>query len=226
MSLGDNTFVAVGDVHGCALSLERLIVKMENAWSRNPVYVFLGDYTDRGPDSKGVVDQLIEFNKTHECIFLRGNHDKMLLDAYEEGDWRIWLANGGVSTLKSYNSEPGDFKLPKAHYNFFSNTKLWWDTSEYFFVHGGLNPDKTIKENLESEQEKELFLWQRAHINASSVNWEKTVVFGHTPVKTPIIETKRIGLDTGCVYKESGMGILSAASLPELDFIIQNCVDF
>lgn len=225
MSLSNNTFVAIGDIHGCASSLEALIARMDEAWGTHPVYVFLGDYADRGPDSKRVVDLLLEFDQDHDCVFIRGNHDQMLLDAVHDDEWSLWLSNGGETTLNSYDAVPEDFTLPQEHYDFFVNTKLWWDTEEYFFVHGGINPDKSIQENLDTEHEVRQFIWQRAHIKAREVQWEKTVVFGHTPVKDPIVEPKKLGLDTGCVYNRQGLGVLSAASLPELEFITHNCTD-
>jgi serine/threonine protein phosphatase 1 len=218
--------IAIGDIHGCALSNHALLKKLDNQFSAEPTYVFLGDYTDRGPDSKKVVDQLISFDKNHECIFLKGNHDKMLLDAYEKGDWSLWLNNGGNTTLRNYDSTPGDFKLPKDHYKFFSNTKLYWETDNYFFVHGGISPELTIEENLNSEYEREQFIWQRDHVYAKTNVWNKTVVFGHTPVKEPIVKEHVLGIDTGCVYKKRGYGVLTAVALPEMNFIQQDCLDF
>ncbi|HBX65766.1 MAG: metallophosphoesterase [Balneola sp.] len=218
--------IAIGDIHGCALSNHALLKKLDSEYSDQPTYVFLGDYTDRGPDSKKVVDQLIKFNKDHECVFLKGNHDQMLLNAYEKGDWNLWLSNGGNTTLKNYDSSPGDFKLPKDHYEFFKNTELYWETESYFFVHGGISPDLTIQENLDSEYEREQFIWQRDHVYARTNKWSKTVVFGHTPVKEPIVEENMLGIDTGCVYKKKGYGVLTAVALPEMKFIEQNCLDF
>ncbi len=217
--------VAIGDIHGCAASNEALLQTVENKYGSEPTFVFLGDYTDRGPASKMVVEQLIAFNKKHTCIFLRGNHDQMLLDAYEENTWSLWLKNGGNTTLKNYNSTTDHFSLPEAHYQFFKNTILYWQTDDYFFVHGGISPDLTVKENLESTYERSQFTWQRDHIYARHNRWEKTVVFGHTPVKKPITGENMLGIDTGCVYKQRGYGILTAVILPEMKFIQQNCLD-
>ncbi|MEX0722219.1 MAG: metallophosphoesterase family protein [Balneolaceae bacterium] len=219
-------YVAIGDIHGCAKSNQELLEKLDEQVGLERKYIFLGDYTDRGPDSKLVIDQLLEFGEKHECIFLRGNHDQMLLDAYEKNEWDLWLRNGGSTTLDNYNSSPGGFDLPAAHYNFFKETILWWETEAYFFVHGGISPDLTIQENLNNEYERNQFLWQREHIYASDKPWEKIVVFGHTPVKEPVIEGKMIGIDTGCVFKKNGYGILTAVVLPEVKLIQQECLDF
>ncbi|MEX0608217.1 MAG: metallophosphoesterase family protein [Balneolaceae bacterium] len=218
-------FVAIGDIHGCARSNAELLKKLNDTFGSNRKYIFLGDYIDRGPNSKEVVNQLLEFGKNHECIFLRGNHDEMLLKAYENDDWDLWLANGGRSTLMSYHSTQGNLELPVEHYQFFQNTKIWWETDHYFFVHGGISPDLTIQENLESEFERSHFMWQRDHVYSRTNNWDKTVVFGHTPVKNPIIEDNMIGIDTGCVYADKGFGFLSAVLLPEVEFVKQECLD-
>lgn len=218
--------IAIGDIHGCSKSNRALLSTLNEKFSEDVTYVFLGDYTDRGPDSKTVITQLIEFNEAHECIFLRGNHDEMLLNAYEKGDWDIWLANGAETTLKNYDSTPRNFHMPNDHYEFFKNTDLYWQTEDYFFVHGGISPDLTIQENLDSEYERQQFVWQRDHVYARTNKWEKTVVFGHTPVKEPLVEDNMIGVDTGCVYKDRGYGLLTALVLPDQSFIQQECLDF
>lgn len=202
-----------------------MLTKLHAEYETEPTYIFLGDYTDRGPNSRKVIEQMLEFEQEHECIFIRGNHDQMLLDAYENGEWDLWLANGGNTTLGDYNSRPGVFKLPETHYRFFSETKLYWETKNYFFVHGGLNPNLTIAENLEHEHEREEFIWQRDHIHARNNKWEKTVVFGHTPVKKPLIREQMIGIDTGCVYNKRGLAKLTAVVLPEQKFIHQKSLD-
>lgn len=218
--------IAIGDIHGCAESSKALLTKLNEQYGNEPVYVFLGDYIDRGPDSKKAVEDLIVFDEDHRCIFLRGNHDQMLLDAYEKNEWDLWLSNGGNTTLENYNSKPGKFELPELHYDFFKDTILYWETDSYFFVHGGISPDLTIQENLESDYERSQFLWQRDHVYSRTNQWEKTVVFGHTPVREPIVEENMIGIDTGCVYHNKGYGLLTAVVLPEMKFIYQESIDF
>jgi serine/threonine protein phosphatase 1 len=217
--------IAIGDIHGCNKTCKVLLQKLDEEYQSEPTYVFLGDYTDRGPDSKDVVEQLLDFDQHHDCVFIRGNHDQMLLDAYEKNEWDLWIANGGSSTLRNYDAIPGNFELPKKHYQFFTDTKLYWETEDYFFVHAGLNPNLTIKENLEREEERQEFIWQRSHIHAKKSKWEKTVVFGHTPVRKPLVREHMIGIDTGCVYNRSGLGTLTAVVLPEEKFIEQASLD-
>lgn len=217
--------IAIGDIHGCALTLEKLLKTLQLEYGDEFTYVFLGDYTDRGPDSKSVVDQLLEFEHYHDCIFLRGNHDQMLLDAYEKGMWDLWLSNGGGTTLENYDSTPGDFNLPRAHLEFFRDTELYWETEDYFFVHAGISPDLTIQENLDSIYERDQFMWQRDHIYTDKNRWEKIVVFGHTPVPEPLLRNNMIGIDTGCVYNRPGYGMLTAILLPDNKIIQQKNLD-
>lgn len=221
---GSAEIIAIGDIHGCAVTLQSLLKKLKSMYGTKPTYVFLGDYTDRGPRSREVVQYLLKFQKSHTCIFLRGNHDQMLLDAYEKNDWSLWLHNGGGSTLRSYDSHPEDFTLPEAHYKFFKDTCYYWETDQYLFVHAGLDPGKTVKENLKNGDPEE-FMWKRDHIKISHNEWEKTVVFGHTPMNEPIAENQMVGIDTGCVYNKNGYLHLTAVSLPEMKFIQQKNID-
>lgn len=219
----DHSFIAIGDIHGCSHSLEAMLDKLEEFEDRT--IIFIGDYIDRGPDSKGTVDILLEFEKRRECIFLRGNHEQMLLDAYERNDFDLWLMNGGKSTLESYQAKYNRFELPQNHLEFYQNTRMYYDTQDYFFVHAGLAPYKTIEESIGDEEEVGEFLWERSHLNAFDNSWEKTVVFGHTPRPHPIRKKSMIGIDTGCVYESLGYGKLTAVLLPEEEFLQQICLD-
>jgi serine/threonine protein phosphatase 1 len=222
---GAPLLAAIGDIHGCVKTLQALMEQLPE----DRTFVFLGDYIDRGPDSKGVVQFLIDFSRTHHCVFLRGNHEQMMLEANRGGsEFRIWMANGGRSTLKSYGQAQMNFELPGAHFHFFRNTQLFYETPEYVFVHGGLQPDRSIHEQLHENDEDALFdvLWERAHLNANTSNWEKTVVYGHSPMHDVRIEPRQIGIDTGCVYNRlPGLGLLTAILLPEMQIFQQECID-
>lgn len=117
-----NGYVAIGDIHGCLRSLEALLEQLTDYNDR--LFVFVGDYIDRGPHSKGVVDLLLDFKEEQECIFLRGNHEQMLLDAVDYGELNMWLRNGGKTTLQSYQSEDEEFDIPKNHLNFYRDLSL------------------------------------------------------------------------------------------------------
>ncbi|HKJ44416.1 MAG TPA: metallophosphoesterase family protein [Balneolales bacterium] len=220
----EKKFIAVGDIHGCAKTLELMLDELDEYDQR--VFIFMGDYIDRGPDSCKVIDLLLEFEEDHECIWLRGNHEQMLLDALDGGDYSVWLYNGGEMTINSYIRKYGSFDLPFEHEIFYKDTSLYYDTPDFFFVHAGLNPQRTIKESLKKEKYMQEFLWERSHLYSSETKWEKKVVFGHTPMPEPLVGDKMIGIDTGCVYGSSrGYGILTAVKIPELSFIQKNCID-
>ncbi|MGD8426427.1 MAG: metallophosphoesterase family protein [Balneolaceae bacterium] len=216
-------FIAIGDIHGCYKSMEMLLKKLEPYYDRQ--FVFVGDYIDRGPDSQKVVERLIAFGNEVDAVFLRGNHEQMLLDAVTRGEFNLWMMNGGRSTLKSYGSDGKSVSISEEHLNFYKSTKLYYETEDYFFVHAGLSPTKTIEESLQDEDEIREFLWERSHLNAFETPWEKTVIFGHTPRPRPLVKDHMIGIDTGCVYDRVGYGKLTAAVLPEGEFIQQVCLD-
>lgn len=216
-------YVAIGDIHGCLESLKSLIGKLEPYTDRQ--FIFIGDYIDRGPHSKEVVDYLLNLQQEVDCVFLRGNHEQMLLKAIQQDQPKLWLMNGGRATLKSYGLQDLSQSLPEPHVAFYQQTKMFFETRDYFFVHGGISPAKTIKESLQNEAEVQEYLWERSHLDAFETPWEKTVVFGHTPRPHPINKEKMIGIDTGCVFDRMGYGKLTAVKLPEEEFIQQICLD-
>ena len=183
-------------------------------------YVFLGDYVDRGPDSKGVIESLIQFDKDHDCVFLRGNHDHVMLEALKNEDHTDWQALGGQPTIDSY-----DGAFPESHIKFLEATQLYYDTDEYMFVHAGAPLNLSLEEGKEDPGAANYYLWGRGHLNRSALPWEKPLVFGHTPMKEPLISEQMIGIDTGCVYKRQGFGLLTAISLPDQHVIQKECID-
>lgn len=218
-----NQLVAIGDIHGCSQSLKALWEKLEPFSDAS--FIFIGDYIDRGPDSKGVVDFLLKAQNERNCIFLRGNHEQMLLDSFHSKREYNWLLNGGDTTLESYGVEGAD-QIPDDHLEFYINTKLYYQTDDYFFVHAGVPPHQPIWKSIESEENNDFFLWGRDHIDSFETPWEKTVIFGHTPRPYPIQKKNMIGIDTGCVYEKLGYGKLTAVLLPEQQFIQQTSLDF
>ncbi|MEX0929339.1 MAG: metallophosphoesterase family protein [Balneolales bacterium] len=217
----ERSYIAIGDIHGCLRSVQALIKKLTARDDRT--LIFIGDYIDRGPSSRQVVDYLLALQEHTPCIFIRGNHEQMLLDACETNETALWLYNGGDTTLRSYKSLAG---IENEHLDFYRNTRLFYDTQDYLFVHAGLKPRRTIRECIEKDEFKQDFLWERSHLKTNRNKWEKTVVFGHTPVPEPVVGRNMIGIDTGCVYaRRSGMGKLTAVLLPEQEFIYQQCLD-
>lgn len=221
--MSDRKIIAIGDIHGCLESMEGLLEKLSRYKDRQ--FVFVGDYIDRGPASKEVVDRLLELKEEVDCVFLRGNHEQMLLDAVKNNNRSLWMMNGGRSTLASYDMDNRIKEFPDEHWQFYEETRMFYETDDYFFVHAGLSPAKTIAQSLEDEEDQQEFLWERSHLNAFETPWEKTVVFGHTPRPHPLKKDQMIGIDTGCVYDRVGYGKLTAAILPEEEFIQQICLD-
>ncbi|WP_069131373.1 metallophosphoesterase family protein [Rhodohalobacter halophilus] len=214
--------IAIGDIHGCVESLKALWKKLESY--PDAKIIFIGDYIDRGPDSKGVVDFLLHVKNDRDCVFLRGNHEQMLLDSFKSKKDYNWIMNGGSSTLDSYGVNDA-VDIPEAHLDFYRQTELYYDTEEYFFVHAGVPSHQPIRETLKTDEFNDFFLWGREHVDSFETPWEKTVVFGHTPRPYPIQKKKMIGIDTGCVYEKLGYGKLTAVLLPERTFIQQTSLD-
>lgn len=218
-----NNLVAIGDIHGCIRSLKAMWKKLEPY--QDFTHVFVGDYIDRGPDSKAVIDFLLQVKDDRNTVFLRGNHEQMLLDAWESGLTKNWMLNGGGSTLDSYGNPSDLDDLPIEHLEFYKNTKLYFETEDYFFVHAGVPPVITLEDAKSDRTFRNYFLWGREHLNAFETPWEKTVIFGHTPRSHPIRKANMIGIDTGCVYDKLGLGKLTAVCLPEMKFIQQLSLD-
>ncbi len=199
---------AIGDIHGRADLLRTLLDKIQDDAARAPDgerrIVFLGDYVDRGPNSKGVIDTLLAgpppgFSACH----LSGNHEHMLLkflDRPESGSH--WLWNGGMETLRSYGV---DFEsdlpalrdrlaaaLPKSHHDLLRALRMYEEIGDYAFVHAGVRPGVAI-----ADQDLEDLLWIRDEFLTSDADFGKVVVHGHTPTRQPVLAANRIGLDTG-----------------------------
>jgi len=201
---------AIGDVHGCNAELIELLSRLP--LRKDSLLVFLGDYIDRGPQSKGVVDTILSLRESYDVVTLMGNHEALLLDFLDDPSSAgagVFILNGGSATLASYQTRPGHFEIPHAHQKFFRELKPVYETDEYFFVHAGV-PNMPLKE-LDLERDLEDFLWIRMPFLNSDFRWEKMIVHGHTPVMEPEFKRNRINVDTGCVYN----GHLSAVEFPQ-----------
>lgn len=200
-------FFAVGDVHGCPEELSLLLDYLEKEERLGPtdLVVFIGDYIDRGPDSKGVVDRLLAFQqKFPQSVFLRGNHEDMLLGFLGFGGslGESYLFNGGEEFLRSYQAEglstAEEFftVLPKTHLSFYLNLESYVITPKFVFAHAGLNP----RRDLRAQMDRDLF-WIRDEFIHNIHRFERTVVFGHTPYENVLFHLPfKIGIDTGLVY--------------------------
>jgi serine/threonine protein phosphatase 1 len=202
--------LAIGDIHGCNRSLRQMLDLLRLDPLADTL-VFIGDYLDRGPDSREVVETLLTLKKAvPKMICLRGNHEAMFLDFYRDGkDEDLFFSNGGMTTLLSYGMSPADARagvgFPEDHLDFLASLPLFYETPDYCFVHAGLRPGIPL-----ADQSPEDLLWIRYEFIASDRDFGKTVVFGHTPLREPLSEANKIGIDTGAVYG----GCLTCVELP------------
>jgi serine/threonine protein phosphatase 1 len=210
-------YYLIGDIHGCMDNLEILFGKIVHEITDDDTIIFMGDYIDRGPSSYEVVEFLMGLLKKFNVIFLKGNHEDMLLKLKKgENDSRNYFENGGIPTLRSYRKHTGRSGIPRKHQSFFSKLLPYYETIDFIAVHAGLNP----KINTIDEQEEYDMLWIRENFFRSERRWEKTVIFGHTPCSSingssnDIYindETNIIGIDTGACYG----GILTCFRWPD-----------
>lgn len=195
----------IGDIHGCLNELACLLEGIPLEPSDR--IVFLGDYVDRGPDSKGVISRLIEWQRKgeQELIFLKGNHEDMFLSYLGLGGsyGEMFLFNGGGATLTSYgvsakNLSPQETfsMIPLDHIAFLKSLKTYYMMEPFMCVHAGIHPLKPL-----SRQIKEEMLWIRDEFILNSHPLPYTVLFGHTPQMEVLFHLPyKIGLDTGLVY--------------------------
>lgn len=198
---------AIGDIHGCFEELDALLAffRTEVKASTGDQFVFIGDFIDRGPSSKNVIESLIGFQKEFpKTVFLRGNHEDMALGFLGLGGrcGELHLTNGGGEFYRSYNVDPiGTLpeiveKIPKNHIEFLTSTELGVEVGEFLFVHAGVSPERTL-----AEQHEEDLIWIRKEFTQNEHNLGKTVVFGHTPFEDVFLHLPfKIGIDTGLVY--------------------------
>jgi serine/threonine protein phosphatase 1 len=207
---------AVGDIHGRldllrALSAAIIDDARAAAPSQPAQIIFVGDYVDRGPESAGVIDHVLDLKARDDIVVhtLKGNHEQTMLDFLE--DPRVgpsWSEYGGRDTLRSYNVNPPALRsdadpwegtrqelaaaLPPAHLQFLRSLELYAVCGDFVFVHAGLRPGVPL-----AAQNEQDLLWIRREFLESNRPFEKMVVYGHTPEREAVFETNRIGIDTG-----------------------------
>jgi len=225
---GGRRVYAVGDIHGHTDALAPLIRALQDDLAGDPVaerplLVFLGDYFDRGPDSRGVVDMILELEADgpFEVVALKGNHEDALLRVLTDADFGPnWIRNWGRATLRSYGVEvpaPGleaaetarvqaelQAALPPRHRDFLARCVMSRTVGDYLFVHAGVRPGVALA----AQDDKDL-MWIRYDFLESEADFGKVVVHGHTPSDAPELRVNRIGIDTGVYYS----GVLTAVRL-------------
>ncbi len=198
-------FFIIGDIHGHFYHLESMIRKILKDITPEDIMIFLGDYIDRGEYSFEVVEFLIALADRYPIIFLKGNHEDMMLK-YLSGEpgSDYYLLNGGTNTIISYKRNYGSFSLPEKHREFFSNLHLYYEGEDFIAVHAGLHP---LRKSLQEQREFDM-IWIRDIFYRADIKWEKTVIFGHTPAslfnKGPgiYIDDARniIAMDNGIIF--------------------------
>ncbi len=207
----------LGDIHGCDEHLRRMLTilrgRMDPARDR---LICLGDYIDRGDGSRDVVEQLIEFSREYDCVFLKGNHDAAFIPWLEgKGD----LLMGGEYTIQSYEVQ-GSVRVPDEHVRFFRELRTYHEEDDFICVHAGLDPDQGPVE----EQSESVLLNIRAKFYNSPKRQPKLILFGHTPDLNHedrylpfdrVDGANILGLDTGAVF----YGRLTCFQWPDQTFI-------
>lgn len=189
---------AVGDVHGCADELRALLQQLP--LDRDSTVVFVGDYIDRGPDSRGVVDTVLELGEMCNVVCLLGNHELMLrefLDGSDPVKVARFVYNGGSSTLASYADDQGRYAFPQEHLQFYANLKYFHVEGDYCFVHAGLPVDL---DDIDVDLHGEEMVWMRRRPSDPDPDMSKIVVHGHSTSLEVEVTPHRIGLDTACVF--------------------------
>jgi serine/threonine protein phosphatase 1 len=198
---------AIGDIHGCHQALLDMLRQCRDyAAGKGHRLVFIGDYVDRGPDSRSVIKTLRgmeERSTLGTVVCLMGNHEDLMLDAIDTQDPQRWFNNGGLQTLSSYGARYPS-SLPADDVAWLRSLRLSFDDGIRFFAHAGIDPDHPL-----DQQPREALLWIRGRFHQAATDYGRLIVHGHTPTRDgcPEIKPNRINIDTGCVYG----GVLTAA---------------
>ncbi len=228
-TVGDCLVYAIGDIHGRIDVLDVLLGRirsdlLELKPADRPSLVFLGDYIDRGPGSRAVIDRVLELGSEFNVIALRGNHEDALIRFLEDPEANTgWLDHGGVQTLLAYGVNPPqradqlpwtDLRdrfaqaLPDNHLRFFRQLEHYAEIGDYVFAHAGVRPDVAL-----DQQTAHDLMWIRKPFLEADQAMDRVVVHGHTPAETPHMGRWRIGIDTGAY----ATGVLTAVRLHGTD---------
>ena len=203
---------AIGDIHGRHDLLAAQFARIDAHRRQHPVEraieIYLGDYIDRGPDSRAVIDMLVARRESAEICVLSGNHEQLMLAALHDPEAVMdWVRVGAVATLMSYGiavpPQPDVQRLteavarlgqtlPASHRAFLEGLEISVVFGDYFFVHAGVRPGAPL-----SAQRAEDMLWIRGEFLGYQGSFGKIVVHGHSPVSAPDIRANRINIDTG-----------------------------
>jgi serine/threonine protein phosphatase 1 len=169
--------IAIGDIHGCSAALEALLEVIRPR--PDDTIVTLGDYINRGPDSRGVIDRLIKLSRQCHLVPLLGNHDEMLLEARSGLRRTTWIGMGGLATLASYGADHDLNLIPDEHYQFLESCLDYYETDTHIFVHANYYQDTPM-----DEQPVGMLRWESIRdMTPGAHESGKTVIVGHTSQK-------------------------------------------
>jgi serine/threonine protein phosphatase 1 len=187
--------IAIGDIHGCSDALASVLRAIGPR--AEDTIVCLGDYVDRGADSKGVIAMLIRLAGDCRLVPILGNHDQMMLQATESNAaLEEWLRLDGITTLDSYEAAGSINRVPDAHFEFLRSCRSWHETDTHFFVHANYDPALPL-----DRQDDRHLRWLTLHDYLPPPHVSgKAAVVGHTPQSEILKLDHLICLDTGCSY--------------------------
>ena len=182
--------LAIGDIHGCCCALETLLSHV--APDADDTVIVLGDVIDRGPDSRGVIDALLDLANRTRIIFVMGNHEEMYRDALASPRrLAMWLHYGGEETLQSYGGDVAN--IPPEHHQFLTGGHSWWEDEENIFIHANLEPGVPLQ-----DQSGRWLRWE--HLSGHEYPHEsgRRVICGHTsiPSGVPLVRNNWVCIDT------------------------------
>ena len=229
--------LVTGDIHGCYKTLKKLL-EDKIGITKDDKLLFVGDFIDRGPSSREVLDYLIDLKwRGFDLRSVRGNHEEMMLKAFhDESFMHAWYNNGAEETLKSFQVPEellfdfeGIRQIPDRYVQFISNMPYYIEEDGFFICHAGLNFDAPDPLN-----DTQSMIWIRDFNYKAELISNRKLIHGHTPMPIVSLEyslrdnsAKVINLDAGCVYKGySGMGNLAALDLDNLRIYHTENVDF
>lgn len=217
---------AISDIHGCLSTFKALLQKID--LKKEDDLFLLGDYIDRGKDSKGVIDHIWHLQEEGFRVHcLRGNHEQMMLDSKIYGAKEpMWLRNGGLQTVESFPHSV----VSKDYYDWIISLPYYFDIQDYLLVHAGFNfRDRTPLDD------KQAMMWIRDWYRELDKKWldGRIIIHGHTPTRRPIleerlqniIETPIVNVDCGCYYDKEGLGFLAAFDLDKQSYIFQKNIE-
>ncbi len=226
----------IGDIHGCIKTLKELIRQI-CLIHRHPELYFVGDLIDRGPDSKAVIDYILELkNKGLKINCVRGNHEEMLIHAYTYNQKITdsnWNFNGAKNTIRSFNAMADLNKtvkdlIPEKYFRFLTSLPYFIELSDYYIVHAGFNFKLKYPFT-----DFETMIWTREEQYNSKITKAKKIIHGHTPVPFDQIKSQILNrinnvfnIDSGCVFTNlEKLGTLTALNMDKLELLNVKNID-